>query len=150
MRPALRFLFSLSLVLSVLALIIGATASQTAGAAPPSSQFEVNITSNGADSTMGEPEIAQNPLNPSELFMDWTTFSNPPGSPVPGVTHPCGGAISMDRGVTWHSAPMPLTSCADGIAAFTNDGTILAGGINVTSTSFFPQASPPSKAAAFR
>ncbi len=144
LRPVARFVFSFWLVLSVLALIVGATGSQTASAAPPGSQFEVNITNNGASSTMGEPQIAQNPLNPSELFMDWTTFSNPPGRPVPGVTNPCGGAISMDRGVTWHSAPVPLTSCADGIAAFTNDGTLLAGGINVTSTSFFPQAAPPS------
>ncbi len=86
LRPVVRFLFSIFLVLSVLALIIGATASQTASAAPPNSQFEVNITNNGANSTMGEPEIAQNPRNPNELFMDWTTFSNPPGRPVPGVT----------------------------------------------------------------
>src|SRR5258708_1004325 len=49
----------------------------------------------------------------------------------------------MDRGVTWHSALVPLTSCADGIAAFTNDGTILAGGINITSVSFSPEAPPP-------
>lgn len=142
-RHALRFAFSFALALPVLALVIGASASEAASAAFPHSRLEVNITGNGSASTMGEPEIAQNRLNPDSLYVDWTTFSNPPGSPVSGVAFPCGGAVSMNRGLTWQSAPVPLAGCADGVAAFGNDGTLFAGGIVVTSTSFFPQSAPP-------
>jgi len=140
-RQVLVALSSFGLALSS-ALVIGASASQSASATPPG-QLEIQITNNGSTSTIGEPEIAQNPLNRDNLFVDWTTFSNPPGQPLPGVTFPCGGAVSMDRGQTWQSAPVPLTGCADGVAAFATDGTLLAGGIVISSTNFFPQSPPP-------
>jgi hypothetical protein len=105
--------------------------------------LETDITGNGSLSTMGEPEIAQNPVNPDELYLDWTTFSNPPGQAVPGVTQPCGGAVSMNRGLRWQPAPVPLAGCADGVAAFGTDGTLLAGGIVVTSVMFTPPPCPP-------
>ena len=138
----LRFLVLLGLVFAIPAVVAGASASEIASAAPPNSQFEVNITGNGSATTMGEPEIAQNPRNPNNLYADWTTFSNPPGRD-PGVEHPCGGAVSMDRGLSWQPAPVPLPGCADGVAAFGADGTLYAGGIVVTSTNFFPQSPPP-------
>jgi hypothetical protein len=142
-RSALRVLVSLALMVPAVTAIIGAGASEPAGAAPPNSSFEVQITANANNSVMGEPEIAQDPTNPSHLYQDWTTFSSPPGGSVPGVTFPCGGALSTDRGQTWQPAPVPMTRCADGIAAYTNDGTLLAGGIVTTSTQFFPPAPPP-------
>jgi hypothetical protein len=142
-NPILRSVLSFALVLSAASVVIGMSAAQTSSAAPPNSQFEVQITSNGHNSVMGEPEIAQNPNSPDNLFMDWTTFSSPPGGPVPGVTYPCGGAGSTDRGKTWQSLPVPMTLCADGITAYTNAGTLLAGGIVPTVTQFFPPAPPP-------
>lgn len=142
-QSAVRFLVSLALVAPALTAITGASASETAGAVPPNSASEIQITANAHDSVMGEPEIAQDPANPAHLYQDWTTFSSPPGGPVPGVRYPCGGAVSTDRGKTWQSAPVPMTSCADGITAYTSDGTVLAGGIVTTSTTFSPPATPP-------
>jgi hypothetical protein len=138
-----RFALSFALVLPVAVTVVGVSAPLTSSAAPPSSSFEVQITSNGNNSVMGEPEITQNPSNPVSLYMDWTTFSSPPGHPVPGVTYPCGGAASTDRGETWQALPVPMTACADGITAYTNDGALLAGGIVTTFTRFRPPAKPP-------
>jgi hypothetical protein len=134
---------SFALVFSIVGGVIGVSTVQTSSAAPPNSQFEVQITSNGNNSVVGEPEIAQDPNNPDNLYMDWTTFSSPPGQPVPGVIYPCGGAASTDRGKTWQPLPVPMTACADGITAFTNDGALLAGGIVTTFTRFLPPAPPP-------
>jgi len=79
----LRFLVLLGLVFAIPAVVAGASASEIASAAPPNSQFEVNITGNGSATTMGEPEIAQNPRNPNNLYVDWTTFrTRPVGTPV--------------------------------------------------------------------
>lgn len=135
-RQTLRFLISLALTLPTLALVAGVSAPD-ASAVAPGQQLQINISSNAqggtGTTTMGEPEIAQNPLNRDNLFIDWNTFRYPASNLTP-VPNPCGGMTSMDRGVTWRPATVPLSSCADGIAAFGPDGTLYAGGIVVTST----------------
>jgi hypothetical protein len=119
-----------------LAVVIGASA-QNASAVAPGQQLQINISNNAeggiGTTTMGEPEIAQNPLNRDNLFIDWNTFRYPATNLTP-VPNPCGGMVSMDRGETWQPALLPLTACADAIAAFGPDGTLYAGGIVVTST----------------
>ncbi|MBO0728191.1 MAG: exo-alpha-sialidase [Acidimicrobiaceae bacterium] len=125
--------------------------SQSANAVPPSSAFEVQITSNPAGFSSGEPEIAINPTNPNNLFIDHATFAVPPGGGMPPLTsppppHSCGGYVSMDRGVSWQPGFLPFTpqanpfapndpsqvvwpsQCEDGVAAFGPDGTLYAGG----------------------
>jgi hypothetical protein len=152
MHP-LRLLLPLALALPLLALLINASGPDAVAAAP-SQQLETNI-SNNADggtgtTTMGEPEIAQNPLNRDDLFIDWNTFNYPLTNLTP-VPDPCGGMRSNDRGQTWQPAPLPLTSCADAVAAFGPNGTLYAGGIDVTSTSIvlpnpFPNCPPDARA----
>src|SRR5262249_45347002 len=63
----------------------------------------------------------------------------------------CGGMASMDRGQTWQPATLPLTSCADAVAAFGPNGTLYAGGIVVTSVTIvlpnpFPNCPPNARA----
>ena len=104
---ALRLLLPFALALPPLALVIDASAPDAAAAAP-GQQIETNI-SNNADggagtTTMGEPEIAQNPLNRNNLFIDWNTFDYPVTNMTP-VPNPCGGMRSMDRGQTWQPQP---------------------------------------------
>ena len=54
--------------------------SQSANAVPPSSAFQVQITSNPTGFSSGEPEIAINPTNPNNLFIDYATFAVPRGA----------------------------------------------------------------------
>jgi hypothetical protein len=149
----MRFLLPFALAFPPLAVAIGASA-PAANAVAPGQQLEINI-SNNADggtgtTTMGEPEIAQNPLNRDNLFIDWNTFRYPATNMTP-VPNPCGGMASMDRGQTWQPATLPLSSCADAVAAFGPDGTLYAGGIVVTSTTIvlpnpFPNCPPNARA----
>jgi hypothetical protein len=110
--------------------------------------MEVQITSNPAGFSSGEPEIAINPTNPDNLFIDHATFAVPPGGGIPPLfspppPHSCGGYVSMDRGVSWQPGFLPFapqanplppnlvawpSQCEDGIAAFGPDGTLYAGG----------------------
>jgi hypothetical protein len=89
-----------------------------------------DISGNGSATTTGEPEIAQNPLNPNDLFIDWTTIAL---SSTTTVANPCGGASSTNGGLSWQPATLPLTGCADATAAYGPDGTLYAGGIITTS-----------------
>ena len=118
------------------AVAIGASVSQTAGATQGNQAFthelEMDLAGNGAATTTGEPEIAVNPLNPRNLFIDWTTFNYPPSATAP-IPDPCGGLSSQDGGLSWQPAPVPLTGCADAVSAFGPDGTLYAGGIVTTS-----------------
>jgi hypothetical protein len=124
---------------------------QSANAVPPSSAFQVQITSNPTGFSSGEPEIAINPTNPDNLFIDHATFAVPPGGGIPPLTspppaHSCGGYVSMNRGVSWQPGFLPFapqanpfapndpsqvvwpSRCEDGVAAFGPDGTLYAGG----------------------
>jgi hypothetical protein len=154
-RRVLRFVFSFALVVPVLAGVTGASASRNAGAVQPGQRLEIDISNNAnggtGKTTMGEPEISQNPLNRGDLFIVWNTFAYPAStggsSPVP---NPCGGAVSHDRGITWQFETVPLTPgnpagnlCADGVTAWGPDGTLYAGGIVTTKTSFHPAPCNP-------
>jgi hypothetical protein len=135
----LTFVAAMAMVASVFAATSG-----SAGSAPPTgplAQLETNISNNTSE-TMGEPQIAANPTNRDNLFIDWTTFSDPPGNPVP-EQFPCGGMASMDGGLTWHPAPVPLHLCADAVATFGPDGTLYAGGIVIDSSSTHPPPCNP-------
>jgi hypothetical protein len=148
--------------------------SQSANAVPPSSGFQVQITNNPAKFSSGEPEIAINPTNPDNLFIDHATFAVPPGGGLPPLVsppppHSCGGYVSTDRGVSWQPGFLPFTpqlnpfappndptsmvlwpsQCEDGVAAFGPDGTLYAGGdttIGQGVASFSPPC-PPNSAA---
>lgn len=106
--------------------------------ADPPVRLEMSITDNGTDLSSGEPEIAINPTNRDNLFIDYATFPVPvpPGNIGPAPEHSCGGFVSMDRGETWQpsflpfpqQSPVTFSECADGIAAFGPDGTLYAGG----------------------
>jgi hypothetical protein len=150
----LGLLLPFALALPLTALAAGASAPD-ASAVTPGQQVEINISNNAAGgtgtTTMGEPEIAQNPLNRDNLFIDWNTFRYPATNMTP-VPNPCGGMASKDRGATWQPAPLPLSSCADAIAAFGADGTLYAGGIVVTSATIItpnPFPNCPSNSRAF-
>jgi hypothetical protein len=132
---------------AVLAIVLVA-GSQSANAVSPSSAIQMQITSNPAGFSSGEPEIAINPTNPDNLFIDHATFAVPPGGGVPPLfspppPHSCGGYVSMDRGVSWQPGFLPFapqanplpphvvawpSQCEDGIDAFGPDGTLYAGG----------------------
>jgi hypothetical protein len=126
--------------------------SQAANAVPPSSAIQVQITGNPAGFSSGEPEIAINPTNRANLFIDHATFPivdniEPPplfgpAAPAP-PPHSCGGYVSMDRGISWQPGFLPFSpqanplpphtvvwpsQCEDGVAAFGPDGTLYAGG----------------------
>jgi hypothetical protein len=124
------------------------TGSRSANAVPPTSAIQVQITQNPAGFSSGEPEIAINPTNPNNLYIDHATFAVPPGGGMPNLfspppPHSCGGYLSLDRGVTWQPGFLPFTpqanpippnvtvwpsQCEDGIDAFGPDGTLYAGG----------------------
>jgi hypothetical protein len=125
---------------TVAALVAG---TQPAGAVPPGGAFQVQVTSNPTGFSSGEPEIAINPTNPNNLFIDYATFPVPETLFSTAPTHPCGGQISMDRGLTWQSGTLPFEQqtnpfgpptfsgvCEDGFTAFGPDGTLYAGGDN--------------------
>lgn len=104
---------------------------------------QVQITSNPTGFSSGEPEIAINPTNGNNLFIDYATFPVPETLFEPAPVHSCGGYVSMDRGLSWQPGTLPFTpqpnpfgppdetfssECEDGIAAFGPDGTLYAGG----------------------
>jgi hypothetical protein len=143
------------------------TGGQSANAVPPSKAIQVQITSNPAGYSSGEPEIAINPTNPDNVFIDHATFAVPPGGGVPPLfsappPHSCGGYVSMDRGASWQPGFLPFTpqsnplpphqvawpsQCEDGVAAFGPDGTLYAGGdstIGEQVASFSPPCPPNS------
>jgi hypothetical protein len=105
--------------------------------------------------TVGEPEIAINPLNPQEMWVDGATFPVPlvfnGTSPVPDT---CQGWSSQDGGLSWQPAPLPQdlqfakgapSVCGeDGVAVFGPDGTLYAGGDTATSTTVDPSCAPGS------
>jgi hypothetical protein len=132
-----------------------------ANAVPPGSSIQVQVTSNPTGFSSGEPEIAINPTNPDNLYIDYATFPVPPGGGTPPLftpapEHSCGGYASMDRGATWQAAFLPFTpqvnpfgppdqafssECEDGIAAFGPGGTLYGGGD--TTIGFQVAGTPP-------
>jgi hypothetical protein len=98
--------------------------------------LEVGISGNGGNMNMGEPEIAVNPRNQNELYVDGATFPVPliPNGKSP-VPYTCEGWASDNGGLSWQPAPVPVHTCEDGEAVFGPDGTLYAGGDEVTSTS---------------
>ena len=107
--------------------------------------LEMDVSGNGSIVTMGEPEIAVNPVDPDQLYVDGATFPVPlvfnGQSPVPDT---CGGWTSKDGGLRWKSSPLPVEVCEDGEAVFGPDGTLYAGGDVATSTTVVPCATPGS------
>jgi hypothetical protein len=113
----------------------------------------MNISGNGASLTVGEPEIAINPLNPQQMWVDGATFPVPlvfnGVSPVPDT---CQGWSSANGGSSWQPAPLPQDLqfahgapgvCGeDGVAVFGPDGTLYAGGDTATSTALVPCSTP--------
>jgi hypothetical protein len=101
----------------------------------------MDLTGNGSGAAMGEPEIAVNPVNPNDLFVDWTTITPLPfsfGGPIQNIPHLCGGLSSHNGGLSWQQAYLPSWACGDGVAAYGPDGTLYAGGtLTVSATSFF-------------
>lgn len=144
-RP-FRRLTRMALLVVTLVAIFAATPASAADrhAEGHRSRLEMDLSGNDSRSTMGEPEIALNPRNPSNLFVDWTTFAYPPGPTAPPVTNACGGLSSMNSGVSWQPAPVPLGNCADAVATFGPDGTLYAGGIVVAGLDIVPCGTPGS------
>lgn len=134
---------ALSLGVGVPLLTAGLVAgNQPASAVSPSSAFQVQITSNPTGFSSGEPEIAINPTNPDNLYIDHATFPIPAPLFGPAPPHSCGGYVSMNRGATWQPGYLPFAQqanpfgppnvtyaeCEDGFDAFGPDGTLYAGG----------------------
>jgi len=71
------------------------------------------ITTNGPDFSSGEPEIAINPTNPDNLFLDHATFPVPAPLFGPSPSHSCGGYVSMNRGASWQPGYLPFTQQAN-------------------------------------
>ena len=113
--------------------------------AGPSGKLEMNITGNGSILTQGEPEIAVNPKNPKELYLNGATFPVPliiNGPSPDGLPNTCGGWVSENGGLTWLPASPPPTRCEDGVAVFGPDGTLYAGGDAATSTKTVAAGTP--------
>jgi hypothetical protein len=131
---------SFAMVCFVLALAIGANASQGASPSSGNGRLEMALSRNGGDLAIGEPEIGVNPVKTSQLFTFWTTFQIPlviGGTPPPDA---CGGLVSVDGGRHWHRVKVPVNSipdrngCGDAAVATGPDGTLYAGGITPTFT----------------
>lgn len=110
--------------------------------APP--VLEVDISGNGSTFLAGEPEIAVNPVQPGNLFIDYTVFPVPTGLSSSPPPHPCGGLVSRNNGLSWQPAFVPLVACSDAVAAFGPDGALYAGGLVTTHTSLVPCGTPGS------
>jgi hypothetical protein len=133
---------------SVLVTAPGAVGAPTLGGAhggPPtgSTFLASDIAGNGSAAVTGEPEIAQNPRDPSELFIDWTT--QPINTSSTKVPRECGGESSTNGGQSWQWTAFPATyPCGDdSTAAYGPDGTLYAGSEVVASTSVVPPPCPP-------
>jgi hypothetical protein len=139
-RQALRAFSSCAIVALALALAIGASAAQSASPPPAGGRVEMDLSRNGSGLAVGEPEIAVNPVNASQLFTFWTSFQIPLviGGPLPA--NPCGGLVSGDGGLHWHPVQVPVNTvqytngCGDGAVAAGPHGTLYAGGINPSFT----------------
>lgn len=109
------------------------------------STLEMDLTGNGSNMNMGEPEIAINPRNPNQMYIDGATFPVPlvfnGPSPIP---YTCGGMASENGGLRWEPAPLPQTTCEDGVAVFGPDGTLYGGGDVATSVQIVPVGTPGS------
>jgi hypothetical protein len=101
----------------------------------------MDVSGNGSTINVGEPEIAANPANPDQLYVDGATFSVPPFNPSP-VANTCQGWSSSNGGLSWQAAPLPVSTCQDGIAVFGRDGTLYAGGDEATSVTVVPPGTP--------
>ncbi|MCU1460931.1 MAG: hypothetical protein JWO37_1006 [Acidimicrobiales bacterium] len=119
------------------------THAMTASASGPASsnRLEANLT-NDASADNGEPSIAINPIDPSNIIVGYvqnydagmhaaTYQQSPSPHNVLATIQSCGYAVTHDGGTTWVRRPIPystlspdpiFTNCSDEIAAFTRDG----------------------------
>lgn len=141
--PARWFLLSACLGIAIPLLAVSRPASGTLPATGSAhGEVEMNISGNGDSTNVGEPEIAIDPLDNSEMFVDAATFSKNPFA-APAVQDTCQGWSSLDGGRSWQPAPLPPGICdEDGIAVFGPDGTLYAGGDTSTSTTVVPCSTP--------
>jgi hypothetical protein len=95
----------------------------------------MDISGNGSNLTIGEPEIAVNPNNQDELYVDGAIFPTPTvfNAPPP-VPNTCGGWASDNGGLSWQARPLTIGVCEDGEAVYGPDGTLYGGGDVGTST----------------
>jgi len=110
----------------------------SAGAA--GARLEIDLSHNNGSKVIGEPEIAQDPRNPKNLFVAWATFPNPLSLNAAAPPRSCGGDVSNDGGLHWHFVSVPtnhipnIKGCEDGVAVAGPDGTLYASGDYATFT----------------
>jgi hypothetical protein len=95
-----RSTVELMTILGVGASVFAITSGLARGSpAPVSRALEMDISSNGSNMTIGEPEIAVNPNNPNQLYVDGAIFPTPPvPNEAPPVPNTCGGWGSDNGG----------------------------------------------------
>lgn len=123
--------------------LVGAAGSASGARAAGSgdSRLEENLSKNGSEWAIGEPQIAVDPTDPKRLFLGWTTFPVPLdlGASTADIDA-CGGLVSTNGGRTWKKVEPPYNhipdtlGCGDIAAAAGPDGTLYAGGITPTYT----------------
>lgn len=104
-------------------------------------RLEENLSKNGSEWAIGEPQIAVDPTDPKRLFLGWNTFPVPLdiGASTADI-EACGGLVSTNAGRTWKKVEPPYNhipdtlGCGDIVAAAGPDGTLYAGGITPTFT----------------
>jgi hypothetical protein len=102
---------------------------------PVSKAVEMNISGNGSNLTIGEPEIAVNPNNPNQVYVDGAIFPTPTVfNATPPVPNTCGGWGSDNGGLSWQQRPLTIGVCEDGEAVYGPNGTLYGGGDVATST----------------
>jgi hypothetical protein len=117
-RARIRW-FVVMAALAIAMPVLATTSGPAAGtpAIGPLAPVETQISATDNTTTQGEPEIAENPLNPNNLFIDWNSFrySNHPGSILFAnlrllVTGYDALVHSTDSGQTWSPVARPMGS----------------------------------------
>jgi hypothetical protein len=114
------------------AMVSASAAPDTNGnnSATAKSELEMDISGNGSTFVEGEPEIAVNSANSSNLLIDWTTFTYDPFFSPTGRTA-TDAAVSNNGGQSWQPVDLGLNGgpfgSGDAVTAAGPDGTLYAG-----------------------